>query len=126
MIGDLMQLDDRSITMECRPNAFTDVPGECLLEAMAQVAAVWMASSSGKDNVNRSGLLVVVQKCELLKPVLRAGDPLVASVTSMSEAREGLLMFNGACRDEQEELVMSATFSILVPPLDNSHKTIDG
>jgi predicted exporter len=118
MIRKAIRLQDREIEVECFPNRNQDMPPECLLEAMAQSAALWLAASSGKPSQPRTGMLVVVQKCDIHASSLEAGQPSIARVRSQTEAADGLLVFEGICFSHEGDPLMEATFSIFIPPVE--------
>ena len=116
MLDSVLSTGDRFIEAEACPARWQAMPSETLVEAMAQAAAAWLASTGKAGDREPAGLLVVVRDCRLEHPLAEAGSRFRLRVESMTEAREGLLVFKGKAVDAEGALVAECTFSIFIPP----------
>jgi len=115
MVDQILHVDGNSIRALCNPHADQAMPAECLIEAMAQCAALLLAESKSSSKP-RTGMLVVVQSCRLYKRYLVPQEVVEASVQLQSDAKEGLILFSGCCNDAENNLLAEARFSIFIPP----------
>ena len=115
MVESIRSIQPDQIVAVCNPHQFQPVPSECLVEAMAQCAALLLAGGE-PDMAPRSGMLVVVQACEIHSATIHPGQSVVATVRRLSEAQEGLVQFAGECSDRDNNSLTASRFSIFIPP----------
>ncbi len=118
MVKLIRSLEPDQIEAVCSPHEYQPVPSECLVEAMAQCAALLLAGGEDKK-ASRSGMLVVVQTCEIHSATIHPGQTVIARVQLLSEAKEGLVQFSGTCFDENNVALTTARFSVFIPPIDS-------
>lgn len=118
MVTDILEVTADSIHAVCNPHAQQPVPTECLVEAMAQSAALLLAENKSKGKP-RSGMLVVIQSCSVLQQLVVPGQAVEAFVELQSDAAEGLILFSGKCLDDTGNILVTAQFSIFIPPADS-------
>jgi predicted exporter/predicted hotdog family 3-hydroxylacyl-ACP dehydratase len=114
MIDEIVSVDEKVIQVKCIPAPNAPVIGECLIEAMAQSAAAWLAYIKVADQRPRSGMLVLVQSCDLNERALPVETPYIAEVVSLSEAHDGLIFFEGKCTSTEGIALADARFSVFV------------
>jgi hypothetical protein len=116
LIDGIRSLQDNTIEVALRPQAHLAAPGEHLLDALAQAAAVLVAHQATGEKVRRPGMLVLVEACHLPGgPARRLDQGCVARVEAHSRPRPGLLKFNGQCLDGDGRELLRAAFAIYIP-----------
>ncbi len=117
MVENILHVDGTHIRAICNPHIYQSVPSECLIEAMAQCAALLLAENNS-TGVPRKGMLVVVQSSKMPVKLVNLDQRVTASVELRSEAKDGLVQFSGRCTDQDGSLLSEAQFSIFIPPVD--------
>ena len=117
MVESIRSLKPDSIVATCNPHIFQPEPTETLVEAMAQCAALLLAGGESNQEP-RTGMLVVVQACDVKVPSIHPDQLVVATVRLLSDAKEGLVQFSGECIDQDNMVLTSSRFSIFIPPVD--------
>ncbi len=117
MVESILHVDDKHIRALCNPHVHQSMPTECLIEAMAQCAALLLAENNS-TGIPRTGMLVVVQNSNMPGKLIHLDQQVTASVELRSEAKDGLVQFSGSCTDQDDNLLTEAQFSIFIPPVD--------
>ncbi|CAA6694617.1 MULTISPECIES: hypothetical protein [unclassified Lentimonas] len=114
MVERIDSVDEKTIQTRCIASQSAPVVGEALVEAMAQSAAAWLAYVKEAEEGPRSGMLVLVQNCDLNERALPAVMPYQTEVVALSEAQDGLIFFEGKCQTVAGILLCEARFSVYV------------
>ena len=112
-------LSKSSIETVCEPHLEKHFEAEWTLEAMAQSAAVLLAYKNGNRGQPRSGMIVIIQQFKLPSNLGTLVTPLSCKVKLVTDAQEGLMLFEGTCYHDEIVTVAKADFSIFIPPIES-------
>lgn len=113
-------ISEHHIETICDPQLANHYSPEWIIEAMAQSAALLLAYNKTTEKQPRFGMLVVVQEFKLPPESSPLPTKLYCEIESLSENREGLLVFKGSCIDNDNTVLAESHFSIFIPAEEGS------